>query len=227
MTITTSTELKIKKKTNLSDQIADTLREAIFSGVFQAGSRLVEDRIAKMLKVSKTPLREALSLLQKDGLIDAFPSQGKFVASLSYEQLIDTYVVRDSMETLAARLAAGNADDSLARQLEYLSHESEKALSMKDTALFLKYDNEIHAAIFKYANNQTLSDIYELLKYRIKLGKVSTAYKDSGIERSVRDHSLIIEKIIGRDREGASQAMHAHINNIIERMKRANVSGRD
>ncbi len=212
-------KLEISKKPNLSDLIVDRLKQAIFSGELPAGARLVEENLANMLQVSKTPLREALSVLQREGLIDTFPSQGKFVASITPKQLIETYVVRDVIESLSASLAVHNADSALDHRMKELYEDSADALEKNEITRFLKGDEELHKLLLEYAKNDSLTCVYELLTNRIRLGKVSTAYKEVHLHDSLSEHAAIIEQIVARDPDGAANAMHRHIQSIISLMQ--------
>jgi len=208
--------LAIRKRLNLSDHVITVLREAILSGVLQPGSRLIEDQLAKMLKVSKTPLREALGVLEKEGLVESNPYQGRAVACIAPYQMFEIYKIREVLEGLSARLAAVNSDQELDEQLEKCIEESEKAVKEGNTEKFLHFDREFHRMLADAGKNETLKKMHEQLRYKIMLGQVTSAYGAQRKKESIKEHREILKAVKGRNPEEAEAAVRRHIVNLTE-----------
>jgi len=211
-------DFEVRNRVNLSDYIIEVLKDIIFSGKLQPGSRLVEDQLARKLKVSKTPLREALTTMQKEGLVENVPYQGKFIVNISPSQLVDTYIVREAVESLAVRLATMQMTRDFENYLKNAEKQMQNIVKGKSVAEFLIMDHAFHNEIIRHANNQTLNSVYDLLINKIRLGKVSTAYNNRRTDESTKEHMEIIEKMLERNPDEAEKSMKKHINNIIKSM---------
>lgn len=211
---------KLRPKNNMSEFIVSTLKEAIFTGVLPQGSRLIEEQLAKLLNVSKTPLREALNILQKEGLIVSVPYQGKTVASISPAKIIEAYTVRKEVEKLAVRAAMRNITEAAVEQLEKYTEMTERFAREGNHHMFLRYDYEFHRLIFKLADSDILTDVYELISNRIRLGQVATAFRCLRLTESAREHREILEAIKSGDGQRAEEAMCRHINNLTKSVEK-------
>lgn len=117
-------------KRRLVDEAARALREAILDGRLRPGQRLLQDRLAEMLGVSRTPIREALQRLEREGLVRSVGRQGMVVAQLAAQDIEEIYDVREVLEGLAARLAASRISqaqlNTLRKSLERMAGHAEK-----------------------------------------------------------------------------------------------------
>src|SRR5580700_3667557 len=118
MSETESAFLKPATRQNLSDSITDSLRDAIFGGHFRPGQRLAEAQLATSLKVSRAPVREALSFLEQEGLVSRMPSGGTTVSHLSRQDVDEICTLRAPLEVLAVRLAIAHGTDDTWAQLK-------------------------------------------------------------------------------------------------------------
>ncbi|HWQ40582.1 MAG TPA: GntR family transcriptional regulator, partial [Desulfosporosinus sp.] len=207
-------DLAINKRVNLSEHVITVLKDAILSGALPPGSRLVEDQLAKMLNVSKTPLREALGALEKEGLVKSSPYQGRSVAFISPAQLSEIYEVREVLEGLAARLAAEHATPELDKKLEQCILMSEQAVKTMNTEEFLHYDREFHRILVEASQNETLRQMHELLRYKIMLGQVNSAYGKQRKHESISEHLEVLKAIQSRNPNDCEAAMRRHIANL-------------
>ncbi|MDN5343988.1 MAG: hypothetical protein PWQ18_99 [Clostridia bacterium] len=207
-------EIEVKQRLNLSDHVYKALKDAILSGKISQGSRLVEEQLARTLKVSKTPLREALGALEKEGLVEAIPYQGRYVASVAPCQMLEVYEVREMLEGLAARLAAEQASPELCSDLQKCLERSKDALEREDIDEFLRNDREFHGLLIECAKNKTLEQMNQLIRSRIMLGQVTSAYRLHRRDASLSEHQAVLRAIIDRDPEAAEVAMRRHIKNL-------------
>ncbi len=202
------------ERQNLTDQVYHSLKEAIIQGSLAPGTRLVEEQLASSLKVSKTPLREALGALERDGLIDAIPYQGRYVAFLSLRQIKELYDVRELLEGLVARLATEHITPELERELTECLEGSRKAAEAGNNEQFLLHDREFHDRLLDAADNQSLKHMLQLLRNRILLGQVSSVYRLDRRQESWNEHLAVLQALRDRDPAAAEAAMRKHIINL-------------
>jgi DNA-binding GntR family transcriptional regulator len=146
----------------LRDMVATELRRQILDGTLRQGERLIEDRLAEQLGVSRNPIREALRMLEAEGFLDVTARRGCFVATLSADQADDLFEVRLAVEPLGARLAAGDVGDPrnasgarIARMREILAEvEADGGGKALDTLSELH--TELHSLIFEMTGNSYL-----------------------------------------------------------------------
>lgn len=202
------------ERQNLTDQVYHSLKEAIIQGSLAPGTRLVEEQLASSLKVSKTPLREALGALERDGLIDVIPYQGRYVAFLSLRQMKELYGVRELLEGLVARLATEHITPALEQELAECLEKSKRAAESGDNEQFLLNDREFHDRLLDAADNQSLKQMLQLLRDRIQLGQVSLIYRLNRRQESLNEHMAVLQALRERDPAAAEAAMRKHIINL-------------
>jgi len=147
---------------NAAETAYAVLREAIVTNALKPGTRLRADDLAKKLGVSKTPVREALRMLQAEDLITMQPGNALTVKSISEEQLIEIYYTREALEGMAARLAAENAGQIELAKLRAIQDEMKTPSAAGNVRKFRDLSGEFQLAVFRAARNDT---IYRLLKH--------------------------------------------------------------
>ncbi|GIW01602.1 MAG: hypothetical protein KatS3mg058_3005 [Roseiflexus sp.] len=140
----------------MTEQVMARLRDMILSGELAPGSRLDQNELARRFGVSLVPLREALARLQSRGLVRIVPHRGVFVESLSVEELLDIYQVREALEELAARLAAPRLTVADLATLDRLKIEMEQTATIDDFDAFLDLHREFHFTIYRAAGRRHL-----------------------------------------------------------------------
>jgi len=140
----------------LRDSVATEIRRLILDGTLSPGERLIEDRLAEQLGVSRNPIREAIRILESEGFLEVAARRGSSVATLSYKQAMDLFDVRLALEPLGARLAARNPSaEGIVRMREILAHvQSNPAEYGPDTLSDLH--SELHSLIFEMSANDYL-----------------------------------------------------------------------
>ena len=140
----------------MTEQVMARLRDMILSGELAPGSRLDQNDLARRFGVSLVPLREALARLQSSGLVRIVPHRGVFVESLSVEELLDIYQVREALEELAARLAAPRLSAADLATLDRLKIEMEQTAKIDDFDAFLDLHRDFHFTIYRAAGRRHL-----------------------------------------------------------------------
>ncbi len=204
------------KATSLVDGIVNQLEEGIISGRLAPGSKLSEQGLARMLGVSRGPLREAMRRLEGRKLIVRVPNIGARVAQLSGKDLIELLEIRESLEGLAARSAAQNMSDADIKALEKLVDIHGKQPEVRDGVGYYQEtpDFDFHFQIIKGSKNDRLiemlcGELYDLLRvYR---------YKSSTLHGRARaafnEHMVIVDALKARDPDATERAMRFHLSN--------------
>ncbi|BBD09115.1 GntR family transcriptional regulator [Desulfovibrio ferrophilus] len=200
----------------LRDEVADYLIDAILSGEFRPGDKIVETRISKELQVSQGAVREAIRDLIAKGFLETEPYKGTRVREFSPEELGDYYAVRIELETMAVQWAIkkGGKLFDLSSLRECVDKMFECA-KIGDTKNLRKYDIDFHKELVKAAGNEFLLKAWESLGnyYWALLG---IHYGSSGIdpERQASLHTELIEALESRDQERVANTIHEHFSDI-------------
>ena len=147
----------------VTEQVLARLRQLIMSGALTPGSRIDQGDLAQRFGVSVVPVREALARLQSSGLVRIVPHRGVFVESLSAEELIDLYNVRELLEEYAARLAAATLAESEIDALQSIADQMEAAARTNDYDTYLALNRDLHFTIYRAARRPYLMQIIEQL----------------------------------------------------------------
>lgn len=151
------------------DQVADVLREAILRGELTPGERIVESRIARQLGISQAPVREALALLERQGLVVKVNHRGAFVSRLHARELRDLFTLRSVLDAFSARLAAKKASESDIEHLRSLLARMRTAEKAGDLASLTESHLQLHEAIYRLSGHELLIEIFALIHPRLKL----------------------------------------------------------
>lgn len=194
---------------SLRELVCDALRERIVTGSLAPGERLVEDRLAEELAVSRNPVREALRVLAVEGYVDLVPRRGAVVARISSELVEYIFQVRIALEALAARLAARNAIEEGAQRVSAALAESEAAIARGDTTVLPELNDRFHAAVLELAGNPVLTDLMEPLRGRVQwiFSRTATARAT----HSLAEHRRLADAISAADEDTAAQVAMDHV----------------
>lgn len=177
----------------LREVVFENMRKAIIEGVLKPGERLMEIQLADQLGVSRTPVREAIRMLELEGLVIMLPRKGAYVANISKKDLLDILEVRVGLEGLAAYCAAERMTEDDIKKLEIISKDIEDAVYKNDVDTMLVKDEEFHTLIFQATGNKRLMNmminIWETV-YRFRLMYMSDY---SSAVNIVDEHKKIIE----------------------------------
>lgn len=194
---------------SLPEIIATTLREQIIDGELRQGARLVEQALAETLNVSRIPLREALAQLETEGLVTRLPRRGAVVNRLTVSSVDDLFDVRESLESLAAGLAARRADEAGLARLRVRLDTATRATEAKDPALIARANAEFHAEIVRLAGNALLASFMQpLASQRLWLFRVTG---DIDPEVLCREHGHLYDVIASGDADAAAAYAREHV----------------
>ena len=198
----------------LRDEVFNTLREKILKGVYKPGERLMEIHLADQLGVSRTPIREAIRMLELEGLVKMVPRKGAQVAKISKEDLQDVLEVRKALDTLSVKLACERITEDEIKLLNNAEKEKEKALASKDVREIAEADVAFHDVIHAATKNGRLKSMISNLAERIYRYRFEYIKQQSdGGKTLMLEHREIMRCIESRDVESAVKATEIHIDN--------------
>lgn len=219
-----SMKMNVDEYLPLRDVVFNTLRQAILTGDFLPGERLMEVTLAKRLGVSRTPVREAIRKLELEGLVDMIPRKGAAVARITVSDLKDVLEVRCHLEEFAASIACDRITEEEKAQLTVALKAFEQAIEDKDLRLIAQRDVEFHDVIFRATKNKRLLQIINNLREQIYRYRIEYI-KDFGYhETLVKEHKEILDAIFSGNKEAAEKIMRTHIYNqeiiVIKNLKK-------
>lgn len=188
----------------------EQIRAAIRTGKLKPGSRVTETHLAEWLGVSRTPIREAILMLEQDGLFKYAPRQGLIVSVLNYEDVVELYAMREVLEGSAASLAARYASDAEISILNEIL-ETERSYSGDDKAEVVFMNRQFHQVMCFAAHNQFLLKSMSALDDSMMLLGPTTLAAPERHASATDEHAKIVAAIEARDSEAAEQAARKHI----------------
>jgi DNA-binding GntR family transcriptional regulator len=204
---------------SLHDEVATQLRERIFSGELEAGSFLDEVRLAEQMKISRTPLREALKVLTVEGLVRHEPRRGCFVSEVTEKDLDEIFPVIALLEGRCAFEAAQNATDADIEALEDLHQKLARHARAKRINDYYATNYAIHEAIIALADNRWLAMVIQDLRKILKLARQRQLHAPGRLDQSLSEHLAVFAALKARDAAGAEAAMRTHLTRQREALR--------
>ena len=187
--------------------------EAIDSGIYRPGDKLVESELADRFRVSRTPIREALQRLETQSLLSR-DGRSLIVASLDHTQLAELYVVRGELEGLAARLAARHATPEEVRVLRNMLAEDHALVG--DPVALSRANRRFHKQIHLASHNRFLVRQLDLVHRSMALLASTSLAATGRTVDTLGEHGAIVEAIGAGDGDGAYDALRTHISKAFE-----------
>lgn len=199
------------------DKLAyERIKDAILSFDFMPNQVLVEGELASQLKISKTPVRDALMRLEKEGLVIRIPFKGTYVSDISNQDMADTYEIRIALEGLAIRLATEFITEDDLQHLEKLMERHTEALEQRNVPKAMQINGEFHGTIINRCKNQRLVENLILLDDHLKRYRLLSIAQGLRLEKSVPEHRHIYEALNERNAQKAEAAMKEHLKSAMQ-----------
>ena len=197
----------------LVDWVTESIREAILIGHFDPGEKLDQELIAQELEISRTPVREALSKLESEGLIEVRPHRGAFVMLPSREDIKDVYEVLAILETEVVRQVTASIPDSVLDEMDQRLVYAQASLTRRGGTPPPNIDfPRFFAPISEFSQNALLKEIMAGLNQRIDmLRRLARLQPESYLGDSFGEHRAILEAIRQRDADRAAAATRSHL----------------
>ena len=199
----------------MAEAVHDTLRAAILRNEFPAGAILNQVHLAKQLKVSRTPLREAFRMLQREGLIEGKPNQRVRVAAMSLAGLEDLYAMRICLEALAVRLTVPRLSEPDLEGLDARLTEMETFAQAEDYRHWETPHRAFHLGLVVHAGEQQRRLIEELFDHATRYRRAYTTEIPRAWSRGVREHREILQACRDRDAALASERLARHYSSVV------------
>jgi DNA-binding GntR family transcriptional regulator len=196
------------------------LLNGILDNTIQSGMQLRPEIIAGQLKISTTPVREALHRLERDGVVVKHPYQGWFVREFGEQEVRELYEMRSALECFAVRLACERITADEVRLLRKLQAIGESALKQGDMESYRAYNRDLHAAVLTAARNSYLASTMEQLALQSQMLMAKTIRLAGRPSRAIEEHRQVIGLIGKRKRAAAERVMESHILSALEDMLR-------
>lgn len=198
----------------LYEDVAEQLRQRIFSGELRPGDWIDELKIAEEYGISRTPLREALKVLATEGLITMKVRRGAYVTETSPKDLADVYHLMALLETDAAETVARRGSDAGMAELSALHEELESSLS--DPARFFDINEKFHMRLLELADNRWQLQMVQDLRKVMKLHRQSSLQKAGRLEQSLAEHRELMAALVARDEARVAACMRMHMQGGLE-----------
>lgn len=203
----------------LRDVVFNTLREAILKGDLKPGERLMELQLASKLGVSRTPIREAIRMLEQEGLAVTTPRKGAEVAKMTLKDMEDVLEIRDALDELAVRIACQKISDEQLKQLEDMKELFEKNTQTGNVKKIAEADVTFHDVIYEATGNPKLVTLLNNLREQVYRYRVEYIKDPKNYPTLIAEHEAILESLKNRDVKNAVEAMHVHVANQAEAVK--------
>ena len=199
------------RRRRLVDDATQSLREAILDGRLEAGVRLRQTALAERLGISRTPIREALTRLEHEGLIELLPRGGVRAILLDADEAVELYDLREVLDGLAARLAAGRADPGVLARLQKALARMAECVERHDPGPWFRAHVSFHEEIVRAAANRPLGRLASVVRLSIRRFHPLLLKTERRLDDAYREHRAIFDAIAARDAAGAERLARAHI----------------
>ena len=203
----------------LYEDVADRLREQIFSKLLAPGSWLDEQSLAEQFGISRTPMREAIKVLASEGLVTIKMRRGAYVTEVARKDLEQIFTILSLLEGEAARETAAKATEEELNQLDYWHHRLEKAAADRDIEQFFEINGKFHELIQEIAGNRWMNGVIADLRKVLKLHRRDSLTSTGRLQNSLIEHRAILNALLKRDQAGAESAMRKHLARGLEALR--------
>ena len=201
----------LQERKSLGEHVFDNLKQAIIRGNITPGEWLVESHIAQMLGMSRTPVREAIHKLEREGLIERQPRGGFTVLGLGREDIEETFGIRSVLEGYAAKLATEKHQSKELKALEKKIEEFQICLKKRQLDLLPNINTEFHDLLYALSKSPRLIHMINALRDQIFRFRQMILKDDELANISNEDHIRMLKFMRKRDAEGVERLVRDHI----------------
>ena len=205
----------------LHEELVERLRNLVVEDVLKPGEKVPEKQLCDSLGVSRTPLREALKVLASEGFVVLQANRGARVASVTREELENTFPVLATLEQLAGELACQHMDSAEIELIESRHADMLKAYSSHDRQAYFKANQDIHQALIRGARNDILESHHKLLAARVRRARFMANLSDERWAQAIDEHEAMMGLLRDRDADGLGKSMKLHMMNKLSALVKA------
>lgn len=208
----------------LLQEVAVRLRQRIVEGRLAPGAKLNERELSEQLRVSRTPLREAIRMLAAEGLVELSPNRGASVAQMSEQDVIDVFELIAGLEGQSGELAAQRIEAPELDEIRALHYEMLAAFTRRDLSTYYRLNAQIHSRINAAARNRALTQTWDSINARLQALRFRSNFHEAKWQHAVEEHQRMVELLEVRDANGMRRLMFSHLMNkrdaVLELMRK-------
>ena len=209
----------------LHEQVAARLRQMLVENLITPGAKLNERELAEVLKVSRTPLREAIKMLAAEGLVELLPNRGAVAVLLGEDDVLHTFEVMAGLEALSGELAAERITDAELAEIRALHFEMMACYTRRDLSNYYRINATIHRAINAAAKNPVLTRTYTQVNARLQALRFRSNQDEDKWARAVQEHEQMVQALSARDGAALRRVLTEHLQHkrevVIEQLRAA------
>lgn len=203
------------KRQNLAVRVFEILKREIVSGTLSPNAQLSEAEVSERLGVSRTPVREALIKLSKDGLVKIIPQVGSFVAPISIEMVREAQFIREHLECALIVDATRAIDKETISFLKENIRQQNAAALRNDWLVFIELDEDFHRKLANASGHRVTWDIIQQSKVQLDRVRLLSFRLPAHMKQMVAQHTMIVDALERRDEILAGAALRVHLREII------------
>ena len=204
-------EILVIPHSALHQQVVQRLRQMLLEGQIAPGAKLNERALSEALRVSRTPLREAIKMLAAEGLVELLPNRGAIAVELSEADILNTFEVMAGLEAQSGELAAQRITDAELNEIKAMHFEMLAAYTRRDLPAYYRLNSAIHSAINAAAKNPVLTDIYKQVNARLQALRFRSNQNDEKWRDAVKEHEQMVAALNARDPVAMRAVMSEHL----------------
>lgn len=211
----------VRPPNSISDQIYDLLKKKILNSEILPGERLMQEEVAKAFNASRTPIRQAFHLLEKDGLVERLPQNGFRITRLELETIKDLFAIRGVLEAYGVELACERIEPKTIETLRSIRDQAQQMLESSDipreTKLrrIFEFNSQFHETIYRSTNSRYLMDLISNLRNTVLRLRALGVRKKGSWKQALNEHSRLIDCLERKDKKAAGKLMRRHISNAM------------
>ena len=198
---------------SLHDHAAQRLRQMLVEGKIKPGAKLNERELSEALKVSRTPLREAIKMLAAEGLVELLPNRGAIAVALTEDDVLNTFEVMAGLEAQSGELAAERITDAELAEIRAMHFEMLAAWTRRDLPAYYRINAAIHSAINVAAKNPVLASTYARVNARLQALRFRSNQNEEKWDAAVSEHQQMVAALQKRDGAAMRKVLTQHLNN--------------
>jgi DNA-binding GntR family transcriptional regulator len=211
----------------LHDQVAARLRTMLVEGRIQPGAKLNERELCEQLRVSRTPLREAIKLLAAEGLVDLLPNRGAAAVKLGETDVLHAFELLADLEGLSGELAAQRVTDAELAEIRAVHYDMLACFARSDLSGYYRNNALIHASINQAARNPVLAKTYREINARVQSLRFRTNQNAARWKQAVKEHEQMLQALDAHDAPGLRSVLVTHLQHkrdtVLELMRAGEV----
>ncbi|MCC3145833.1 GntR family transcriptional regulator [Halanaerobium sp. Z-7514] len=202
-----------QKYRNLGDEVYETVKTKIINHEIKPGERIIDKNLAEQLGVSRSLVRQALTILEKEDLVTSVPRSGFYVKEIKERDVVEIYEIRKILEKAATRKAVAQIPEKDIEKLDEIFENAKKDLDKDKVLQFIKADNQLHKTIINNCGNQRLIKLINSYNTYIAFYRVVDLSRVERAKEAYFEHLEIFKAVKAKDVEKSVELMANHIEN--------------